>query len=179
MKDKFKGDLLERIKSYQEGEKSRTYAQFKHVIKFEPYLNMVKNIKHRIMLTKFRLSAHDLEIEKGRYNNKSIKAEERYCKFCKSNNNLIVEDEFHFLMICPLYQLNRNLMIKQVCEFFPNLTEINLKQQFVWLMSQENERCTIELSKFIANSMDLRSKELESYRIDNNNRTSHTTRKQK
>ena len=106
LKDKFKGDLLERIKSYQEGKKLRTYAQFKHVIKFEPYLNMVKNIKHRIMLTKFRLSAHDLEIEKGRYDNKPIKAEERYCKFCKSNNNLIVEDEFHFLMICPLYQLN-------------------------------------------------------------------------
>ena len=179
LKDKFKGDLLERIKSYQEGKKLRTYAQFKHVIKFEPYLNMAKNIKHRIMFTKFRLSAHDLEIEKGRYNNKPIKAEERYCKFCKSNNNLIVEDEFHFLMICPLYQLNRDLMIKQVYEFFPNLTETNLKQQFVWLMSQENERCTIELSKFIAISMDLRSKELESYRIDNNNRTSHTTRKQK
>ena len=117
--------------SYQEGKKFRTYAQFKHLIKFEPYLNMVKNIRHRIMLTKFRVSAHDLEIEKGRYNNKPIKAEERYCKFCKSNNNLIVEDEFHFLMICPLYQINRDLTIKQVCEFFPNLTQINLKQQFV------------------------------------------------
>ena len=44
-------------------------------------------------------------------------------------------------------------------------------------MSQENERYTIELSKFIANSMNLRSKELESYMIDNNNRTSHTTKK--
>ena len=68
-------------------------------------------------------------------------------------------------------------MIKQVCEFFPNLTQINLRQQFVWFMSQENERCTIERSKFIANSMDLRSKELESYII--NHRTSHTTKKQK
>ena len=68
-------------------------------------------------------------------------------------------------------------MIKQVCECFPNLTQINLKQQFVWLMSQENERCTIELSKFIEYSMDLRSKGLESYMIDNNNRTSHTTKK--
>ena len=85
-------------------------------------MNMVKNIKHRIMLTKFRLSPHDLEIEKGRYNNKPIKAEECYCKFCKSDNNLTEEDEFHFLMICPLYQLNRDFMMKQVCEFFPNLT---------------------------------------------------------
>ena len=93
---------------------------------------------------------------------KPIKAEECYCKFYKSNNSLMAEDEFHFLMICPLYQINRDLMIKQVCEFFPNLTQINLEQQFVWLMSQENEKCTIELSKFIANSMDLRSKELES-----------------
>ena len=70
-------------------------------------------------------------------------------------------------------------MIKQVSEFFSNLTQINLKQQFVWLMSQENEKCTIELSKFIANSMDLRSKELEGYMIDNNNRNFHTTKKQK
>ena len=113
LKDKFKRDLLERIKSYQERKKLRSYAQFKHVRKFEPYLNVVKNIKHRIMLTKFRLSAHDLEIEKGRYNNKPIKAEER-------------EDEFHFSMICPLYQINRDLIIKQECEFCPNLTQINL-----------------------------------------------------
>ena len=139
LKDKFKRDLLDHNKSYQEEKKLRTYAQFKHVIKFEPYLNMVKNIKHRITLTKFRLRAHDLKTVKGRYNNKPIKAEERYCKFCKSNNNLTVEDEFHFLMICPLYQINRDLMMKQVREFFPNLTQINLKQQFVWFMSQENE----------------------------------------
>ena len=107
LKDKFKNDLLERIKSYGEGKKLRTYALYKQVIKYEPYLSLIKNTKNRIMLSKFRLSSHDLETERGRYGNKSVKAEERYCKFCKSNKILIVEDEFHFLR-CLLSRENLN-----------------------------------------------------------------------
>ena len=34
---------------------------------------------------------------------KSIKPHERYCRFCKLTNYLTVEDEFHFLMECSLY----------------------------------------------------------------------------
>ena len=68
--DKFKSDLLERIKSYGEGKTLRTYALYKQVIKYEPYLSLIKNTKNRIMLSKFRLSSHDLEIEGGIYGNK-------------------------------------------------------------------------------------------------------------
>ena len=35
LKDKFKSDLLERIKSYGKGKKLRTYALYKQVIKYE------------------------------------------------------------------------------------------------------------------------------------------------
>ena len=41
LKDKFKSDLLERIKSYGEGKKLRTYALYKQVIKYEPYLSLI------------------------------------------------------------------------------------------------------------------------------------------
>ena len=101
LKDNIKSDLLRRVKLYFEGKKLRTYALYKHVIKYEPYLNLIKNTKNRIMLSKFRLSSHDLEIERGRYGNKSVRTEERYCKFCKSYNTLMVEDEFHFITRCP------------------------------------------------------------------------------
>ena len=89
LKDKLKSDVLECITSYGKGKKLRTYALYKQVIKYEPYLSLIKNTKNRIMMSKFRLSSHDLEIERGRYGNKSVKAEERYCKFCKSNKLLI------------------------------------------------------------------------------------------
>ena len=79
------------------------------------------------MLSKFRFSSHDLEIERGRYGNKSVKAEERYCKFGKSNNFLIVEDEFHFLMICLLYKTRRDSMIK-ISNYFPNFKHIGPNQ---------------------------------------------------
>ena len=41
-------------------------------------------------MTKFRISAHDLEFEKGRY--KNLPVNERYCKLC---DNSSVEDEVH------------------------------------------------------------------------------------
>ena len=54
------------------------------------------------------ISAHDLEIEKGRYNNS--KTEEkvprnlRLCRYCKEVlNKTVTEDEEHALNICPLY----------------------------------------------------------------------------
>ena len=80
------------------GEKLRTYTEFKYVIKFEAYLNTVRNYKHRVMLNRFRLSSHDLEIGKGRYSSKPTKEEEGLCKL---ENNLVVEDEFHFFYGLP------------------------------------------------------------------------------
>ena len=82
LKENYKNDLLKRIHSYAgERKKLRMYAEFKHVIKYESYLDTIKNAEYRIMLSKFRLSSHDLEIERGRYGHKSTNPEERYCKF--------------------------------------------------------------------------------------------------
>ena len=85
LKEKFKSELLNRLHSYGERKKLRKYALFKHVRKCEPYLGIVKNRKQRIMLTKFRLSFHDLKIERGRYSRKSTKPEQRHCKICQAN----------------------------------------------------------------------------------------------
>jgi hypothetical protein len=44
------------------------------------------------LLIKFRVSAHNLEIKKGRY--RGVKTEDRICKLCNTG----VEDETHFLL---------------------------------------------------------------------------------
>ena len=54
----------------------------------------------RIIITKWRLSSHDIKIETGRYTTPSTPREDRVCSKCSSS----VEDEHHVVYLCPLYQ---------------------------------------------------------------------------
>ena len=74
------------------------YVKFKKEFRLEKYIEIIDKDYHRIALSRFRLSAHSLEIETGRYNN--ITRENRTCKLCNTN---MVESEYHFLCICPVY----------------------------------------------------------------------------
>ena len=56
------------------GNKLRTYRLFKNNISLEPYLSM-KNDEQRILLSKLRISNHNLEIERGRH--RGLQAKER------------------------------------------------------------------------------------------------------
>ena len=76
-----------------ENSKLRTYGIFKNEVREEPYLRIVKNVKDRISMSKFRLSNHQLMIEKGRHRN--LDETMRICPFCSA-----VEDEIHFLLKC-------------------------------------------------------------------------------
>ena len=78
--------------------KLRTYYTFKPIFKKEIYLRSITNRDVRKCFTQFRISAHQLAIEKGRHRN--IKAHNRLCKFCQTNE---VEDEFHFLIKCQKF----------------------------------------------------------------------------
>ena len=77
--------------------KLRTYALFKTVIGTEKYLQEIRNLSIGIQFSKFRLSDHNLEIEKGRH--KGLVTELRFCPFCDNE----VENEIYFLLVCPLY----------------------------------------------------------------------------
>ena len=88
----------------KESSKLRTYALLKMEAGEEPYLKAVKNIKDRMSMTKFRLSNHQLMIEKGRHSN--IKKEDRICPFCSA-----FEDEKHFLLYCSIYSNLRETML--------------------------------------------------------------------
>ena len=78
----------------KENSKLITYSQLKNKIGYEEYLSQIKNMNHRIILTKFRLSNHNLRIETGRH--QRVNKELRFCPFCPNK----VEDEKHFLLEC-------------------------------------------------------------------------------
>ena len=82
-----------------------TYARFKHEFTCEKNLDFISNEKYRFALTRFRLSSHELEIERGRYENKPMI--ERICKCCNMN---MVENEYHFALVCPLlYRVTKKI----------------------------------------------------------------------
>ena len=89
----------------QTSSKLKTLAYLKNDTVCENYLLSVENIANRIALTKFRLSNHNLMIEKGRH--QDVAFCDRSCPFCPDQ----IENEFHFLLKCPTYrELRRKLL---------------------------------------------------------------------
>ena len=64
-----------------------------YIFHLEPYLLYLSK-EERHTLTKFRISSHRLEVERGRYF--GLKFENRICKLCNDH----VEDEEHFMISC-------------------------------------------------------------------------------
>ena len=58
------------------------------------------NFKNRQKLSRLRLSDHKLKVELGRYTKAKARLEDRTCTFCPNS----VEDEYHFLITCPMYK---------------------------------------------------------------------------
>ena len=60
----------------------------------QPYLQKPIALKYKHILSKYRLSAHSLSIETGRYHH--IDRNNRICSLCNMN---ILENEYHFVQI--------------------------------------------------------------------------------
>ena len=110
----------------------------------------LKNVQLRKTFTRFRCSSHFLEIERGRYVGKL--EHERLCSVCN-----IVENEFHFVMICPLYSELRNSFISKITSMFPLLLEYSPYEQFLFFMGFNDLDLHCLFSRFIQDATDLRS----------------------
>ena len=115
-----------------------SYILYKDSLAMETCLETIYVNKFRISLSKFRLSSHDLAIEKGRYNN--INIENRLCIYCNMN---AIENEFHFLLVCPKY---RHLRIKYFKPYFCQWPNVN---KFKISMSSQNRNTLLKLSKYL------------------------------
>lgn len=79
----FKSGVLYRLNDHiTENRKLNLYASFKTNFKFEPYLDYISNFTVRSTLAKLRLSAHNLQIEIGRFSKNKTPRDERFCTYC-------------------------------------------------------------------------------------------------
>ena len=132
--------------------KLRTYQLFKKVHEFEPYLH-ITNSKLRSGIAKSHTSAHSLEIERGRYAKPKTPVEKRICNVC---DHKAVEDEFHFLIQCSLYQEERTKMYAIYNIEIGSINVLSDMEKFTLIMSSKSIKMLISLGGFIGNSMEKR-----------------------
>ena len=112
----------------------------------EKYLSVVDIRKYSIVLSKFRCSSHDLCVESGRQCN--VPYNLRFCLFCLKRGLNHIEDEFHVLLICPLYEELRTKYLPQVR--FGNIS------MFIEILSTKNVSRT-ELACYLFHCFNKRS----------------------
>ena len=125
----------------------RTYRQFKRKLAFEDYLNATDQ-KGRRQLARIRSGANRLRIEEGRA--KRLPPEDRKCWF----GCMVVEDERHFLLSCPVYSDLRQEVIDKVGqeEFDNRGLEI--------MMGTGTKKLTQTVIKFVQKAMARRTRVL-------------------
>ena len=111
----------------------------------QKYLCVVNNFEQRRTITKFRISAHRLMIEQGRY--LGIPSDNRICLKCSSNE---VEDEQHFLFSCPKHIQERTKLFELIAESCANFANLGERDKLIWLMSCENISVLSCLAQFIS-----------------------------
>ena len=130
-----------------EQSKLRTYGLLKNKIGIENYLQISMNPLIRQKFTKFRVSNHSLNIEKGRHNN--IPKEIRFCPFCKNS----VETEIHFLLECRTYKTMREELLSPIINNKPAFVYYTMTEKFQHLLAKENTHIS---AKFVYNCFELR-----------------------
>ncbi|MCG8431402.1 MAG: hypothetical protein MJA29_09555, partial [Candidatus Omnitrophica bacterium] len=126
------------------GNKLRSYKLFKSQFELENYLLCIKDSNARRTLTNFRISAHDLAIERGRYLKTPL--EDRLCVFCDEG---AVEDEIHFLLECSNYNGLRKEFFSKVENKCKNFSALTSKNKFIWLLSNDDPDICNLLAEFI------------------------------
>ena len=77
---------------------SHTCHLYRHIFDnnvLQFYLDRPDNYIHKPYISKMRISAHNLNIETGRFYN--LDRHERVCSMCNLN---VVENEYHFILQC-------------------------------------------------------------------------------
>ena len=117
---------------------------------FEPsYFLSLDNSKYRNAIAKIRLSSYKLAIETGRHQN--IIRDKRKCLFCGLND---IEDEYSFILICPLYNDIRTLYIPNYYSNRPSMFK------FINLLNIDKKSILNKLAIYCMKSFKLRDTHL-------------------
>ena len=92
----------------------------------QAYLQYIHSFDHLKSLARFVTSSHRLGVETGRWDRPPVPYAQRKCQICDTK----IEDEFHFMFVCPLYNTDRTKLLPRYYRIIP------IMQKFINLMKQ-------------------------------------------
>ena len=119
------------------------------------YISKVSCVKNRVLLSKMRMSDHDLEVQKGRYNN--TPRNERVCMHC----NTQVENEEHFMLHCKLYEEFIADRDASILSIYPHYNSLNDWEKVKFLLNGNSEDVIPLTCTFLEKAMEIRKDFLE------------------
>ena len=108
------------------------------------YIGFIKNPKHRIAMTRMRVSAHKLPIETGRYY--KISRELRECPLgCKT-----LGDEAHYMTSCehPFIRELINPTLAKIESLNVAFGQMDTKDKTIYMLSTKDHRVLPTIAKF-------------------------------
>ena len=119
----------------------------------EPYLHQIKQLKYRRAMSMFRISAHRLEIETGRWiktssGNNKICRNDRICTLCFENGSKIPGDEEHAILVCPSFSSERSILLEYIDSKYPNFTHLSNFNKMFFMLTCEDET-VFRVSRFL------------------------------
>ena len=92
------------------------------------YLDHPVNYIYKTFISKYRLSSHSLSIETGRFYN--IERNMHTCNDCYDN---LIEDEYHFILVCKNYD---NITKAYIKPYYEDHLHLNLCNYCLLIMSK-------------------------------------------
>ena len=122
------------------------FRDIKSNIEISDYLTVLDNFKHRQAISKMRLSSHKLNIEKGRYT--GVPRNDRKCELCNKND---IEDEYHFMIVCDVYN---DLRREYIPSYYINRPSV---YKFTLLLNVKNKKLLHKIALYIIKATKLRN----------------------
>ena len=127
--------------------RARTYRALRPNFTSQADLQCIHSFDHLKSLARFVTSSHHLRVETGRWDRPPVPYAQRECQIC----DIEIEDEFHFMFVCPLYNADRTKLLPRYYRINPSM------QIFINLMNETNARLINRVAKFVYKSFKTRT----------------------
>ncbi len=117
--------------------KDKSKLDFLSVIKpthgVEPFVKLNISRYERSLLAQLRYGILQIQLETGRYNN-----EPRDSRFCRICNGGEVEDQYHFVFHCPVYNNKREIFTNVMQNRVPEWNTMSDNDKFILLFKDHS-----------------------------------------
>ena len=147
LKQRLSDNFIQNWHSRLESSSRATFYSSVAIFQLQPYLEKINVVKFQKAVSRLRVASHRLEIEAGRWARPNrIPINDRICRVCK-----VLEDEYHFVIKCRLYEELRNKHIPKYYWLRPSMLK------FVQLMKSDKVKLIRNVSQYISHAFKLRS----------------------